>query len=452
MRPGIAGQVHLFQVLGEGLALDVSSGSLHWVDEAARVAIAGYGLGREAALEGTGRALDPAELAEAWGEVEGLVHSGLLFGPEPPHPAVDDSRPLKALCLNIAHDCDLACTYCFAGRGAFGGPRGLMSPQIARAAIAFLATSSGPVSSLEVDFFGGEPLLNLEVIHDTVACARTFVASTGKSFRFTITTNGTRLTPDVINILCDQDFGVVLSLDGREAVHDRHRRDRAGAGSYHRVAGPMREVARRRPPHTCYVRGTYTRDNLDFSRDVKHLVEMGFPSVSLEPVVASTGEGHALRWEDLVVIEEEYERLAAMYVQEAKAGRGFRFFHFELDVEAGPCLPKRVMGCGAGVDYLAVSPDGGLYPCHQLLGDPGFLLGHVERGIQRPDLVARFARCTALTKPACRDCWARYHCGGGCHASAYLVNRDIQRPYELGCALQKKRLECALYVQAKLRA
>lgn len=452
MRPGIAGQVHLFQVLGEGLALDISSGSLHWVDSAARAAISSYDLGREASLEQTACPPDRAALAEAWDEVEELVHSGLLFGPEPPLPVLDYPRPVKALCLNIAHDCDLACTYCFAGRGAFGGPRGLMSPQIARAAIAFLAQASGPIPFLEVDFFGGEPLLNLEVIHDTVACARTFAGLTGKSFRFTITTNGTRLTPGVIDILCDHDFGVVLSLDGREAVHDRYRRDLTGAGSYHRVAGPMQEIARRRPAHTCYVRGTYTRSNLDFSRDVKHLVEMGFPSVSLEPVVALPGEDHALRWDDVATIQEEYERLAAFYVQEAKAGRGFRFFHFELDVESGPCLPKRVMGCGAGVDYLAVSPDGSLYPCHQLLGDPGFLLGHVERGIQRPDLVANFAHCTALTKPACQGCWARYHCGGGCHASAYLLNQDIRQPYELGCALQKKRLECALYVQAKLRA
>lgn len=452
LRQEVAGQVHLFKVLGEGLALDVASGSLHFVDEAAWEVIAAYCLGRAAILRQLGPRFGPRTVAEVWDEVNELVQCGLLFTQDPLPPALQATRPLKALCLNVAHDCDLACSYCFAGRGEFRGPRGLMTREVARSALHFLASNSGQVSSLEVDFFGGEPLLNFEVIRDTAEYAREFAKLTGKPFRFTVTTNGTHLTPDVMDFLSMQEFGVVLSLDGRKAVHDRHRRDRAGVGTYLRVVGPMLELTRRRPAHTYYVRGTYTHQNLDFVEDVKHMAELGFLSLSLEPVVAFPHEDYALRLEDMTAVENEYERLADLYLREALAGRRFTFFHFEVDLHAGPCLPKRLTGCGAGVEYLAVAADGSLYPCHQFVGNPDFLMGHVDQGIQRPELAQRFRDCHAMSKTPCRTCWARYHCGGGCHASAHLLNQDMDRPYQLGCILQKKRLECALYVQAKLSA
>jgi uncharacterized protein len=280
--------------------------------------------------------------------------------------------------------------------------------------------------------------------------ARSLEARTGKRFSFTVTTNGTCLGPAVRDYLNNEGYSVVLSLDGRPAVHDRFRRTRAGEGTYHRLVGPMLRLAQDRTAPAYCVRGTYTRHNLDFTADVAHLLELGFTSVSLEPVVAHPQEDYALREEDIPVVAAEYERLAAFYLERARAGRQFAFFHFELALESGPCLPKRLTGCGAGVEYLAVTPDGSLYPCHQLAGNPEYQMGTLDRGIERPDLAREFAAAHALAKPECAVCWARYHCGGGCHANAIAFNRDIRRPYSLGCSLQRKRLECALYVQAQL--
>ncbi|MDI3280861.1 MAG: thioether cross-link-forming SCIFF peptide maturase [Bacillota bacterium] len=462
---GGEGQVHLFQLDGYRFALDVNSGALHLVDEVAWDLLPDYPRLRpqEILQRWRGRHPRPA-VEETLRELAALEAAGQLFSPPPlggseegaeEVPSGAEAPPLKALCLHLAHDCNLRCRYCFAGQGSFGGERRLMPREVAEAAVDFLLTASGNRRRLAIDFFGGEPLLNWPVLRATVEYGRRRAAALGKELAFTVTTNALLLDEEKTSYLLEQDISVVLSLDGRPEVHDGQRLLPSGRGSYERVLPRILafwEASRRhRQGHPeaqayCYVRGTFTRQNLDFASDALFLVEQGIDRLSLEPVVLAEGE-LALREEDVPRLEEEYRRLALALLERARAGRPFTFYHFNLALYDAPCLPRRLSGCGAGVDYLAVAPDGSLYPCHQFVGRPGFRLGALPAaGV--PD--RRFQKATLLAKPACRRCWARFHCGGGCHANAHLFHGDLHRPWEVGCALQRQRLECALAVQAIL--
>ncbi|MDK2926822.1 MAG: uncharacterized protein PWR31_512 [Bacillota bacterium] len=448
----VSGQVHAFSCFGTHLALDVESGSLHQVDEPTYEILRLYAEKPPRAIV---TALAPrfgaAAVREALAEVEAAVAAGTLFSP----PAVAAWEPvgaplIKALCLHVAHDCNLRCRYCFGDTGGFGGGRELMPEAVARQAIDFLLAGSGDRSLCEVDFFGGEPLLNLPVVRGTIAYARREGARRGKSFKFTLTTNAVLLTEAVRAELRDLGVSLVLSLDGRPAVHDTMRPDAAGRGSYRRVLPHILAAAAADPEGDWWVRGTYTRANRDFDADARHLADLGIRRFSLEPVVAEPPAPYALTEADLPALYQAYDKLTRFYEERARAGRPFTFFHFEVDLSHGPCLAKRFTGCGAGHEYFAVAPSGDLYPCHQFVGREKYRLGTVTEGVTRPDLVQLFRRATLFSKPSCRTCWARYFCGGGCHANAELFHGDIHVPYELGCALERKRVECALYLKAVL--
>lgn len=382
-----------------------------------------------------------------------------------PHPVsypegLIPTNGLKALCLNVAHDCNLRCRYCFAGQGHPGGARrtALMSVEVGRAALDLLIRESGDFDRLEVDFFGGEPLMNFATVQDLVGYGRQQAQRHGKSIHFTLTTNAVLLDDEKLSFLNQAQVSLIMSLDGRPKIHDRMRPRPGGqGGSYHLVSPKIQAVARSRNHVDYWVRGTYTRYNLDFCADAMHLVDdLGLKNISLEPVVAEVGgdaeaapPDYALRPTDLPELAQQYQRLAFLVAEREQQGRPFSFYHFNLDLEHGPCLAKRITGCGAGYDYLAVTPEGEIYPCHQLVGQEGFKLGDVTRGILRSELVDEFRRAHVGNKPSCRDCWARFWCGGGCHANAWASSGDLYHPYALGCAIQKLRIEAGLYVQAK---
>ncbi|MGE5529811.1 MAG: thioether cross-link-forming SCIFF peptide maturase [Patescibacteria group bacterium] len=428
---------HLFTLFNHHFLLDVPTSSLVELDGEAYAALSG------AAPISAEVANDLAELRER----------GLLL-PDPLRsnpPAQAAPRELKALCLHAAHACDLRCAYCFAGKGTFGGEAAVMPPEAGKKAVDFLLDASGPVRQLEVDFFGGEPLLGMAAVRETVAYGRRRAAELGKRINFTLTTNAYALDEETLAYLNEQGISLVLSLDGRPEVHDRMRRAADGAGTYARAAANIARAVASRGGANYYVRGTFTRYNLDFAADARHILDLGFDRLSLEPVVARA-EDYALRPGDLPRVEEEYEALAALYLERARSGRRFTFFHFEVDLDHGPCLGKRLSGCGAGCRYLAVTPRGRLYPCHQFVGREGYLMGDLERGVTRPDLAESFARADIYRKSGCLDCWARYFCGGGCHANADLRHGTILRPDENGCRLLRRRLECALGLKALMEA
>ena len=442
------GEIHKFIFKGKRLVLDVESNALHEFDQVAWQVL-------ELLERGDGDAEIAAHLAPVYGadavkgalsEIRLLQREGLLFS-EARESGSSAPAVVKALCLFAADNCNLRCRYCFVEQGRPHREETLMSETVGKAAIDFLVAASGPRRHLEIDFFGGEPLLNWPVVREIAAYARKLGASRGKTFGFTVTTNGVLLTPQVASYLEQEGFAAVLSLDGRPAIHDRMRKTAAGDGSYETVLPRIRDYALAEPRGGCYIRGTYTRFNLDFCRDVEHLYSLGFRHISMEPVVAPPGQDYALREEDLPRLEEEYERLVDFYLHCREAGDPFTFFHFEIDLERGPCLPKRLSGCGAGREYLAVTAAGEIYPCHQLAGRKELKLGHVLD----PDHISlalpeSFIPAGPL-EGRCRRCWARYHCGGGCRAASYL-NGEPGEPYYLECALQRKRLECALYLQS----
>lgn len=390
-----------------------------------------------------------AELNQVWKELDSIIKGGMLFssGKELEGYNPERTSVVKALCLHVAHDCNLRCRYCFAGTGDFGGERGLMSLETGKKALDFLFAASGPRKHVEVDYFGGEPLLNFAVVKELIEYGQEGARRHGKVLKQTLTTNGVLLNQETVDYLNKEGISLVLSLDGRKEVHDRMRPYGDGSGSYDEILPRLKRVVQSRGQDNYFLRGTYTRYNLDFSRDVLHMVEEGFRLVSVEPVVAEPEQDYAIRLQDVGVLEEEYEKLARAWLKHRRAGDPFEFFHFNISLDRGPCLPKRLSGCGAGHEYLAVSPEGGLYPCHQFVGKREFKVGHVDTGIVNPSLGEQFRAAHVLNKEVCRSCWARFYCSGGCHANAFNYNGDITIPYEVGCCLEKKRLECAIYLQ-----
>lgn len=443
--------IHKFEINGTRIILDVNSGAVHLMDGLAFMIIDDFPLLSKDEI--TAKYMDKhpvAEIGEVWDEIcqlreDGLLFSGDSFGGD----RTDDGAPIvKSICLNVSHDCNLRCRYCFAGSGHFGGQRTLMSAETGKKAVDFLLENSGGRCHCELDFFGGEPLMNIGTVQEVVAYGKAASAMKNKEIKFTLTTNALLLDDDTTEFLNREKISVVLSLDGRPEVNDAMRLPAGGArGSYNSIQPRISSFIESRNNENYFVRGTYTRHNLDFSRDVLHLADLGYRHISVEPVVGSPEEDWSIREADLPVLFREYEELVGEYVNRMREGRGFDFFHFNLDLEHGPCLPKRLSGCGAGFEYMAVTPEGDLFPCHQFVGQEDFRLGSVWNGIDNMDLVTRFRNAHIYNKAKCRDCWAKFHCGGGCHANAQFANSTITEPYKIGCELEKKRLECAIYVQ-----
>ncbi|GFN23010.1 thioether cross-link-forming SCIFF peptide maturase [Thermanaeromonas sp. C210] len=448
--------IHWFTFNDLDLLLDVNSGALHIIDQPTKdvlADLAGCNRIEYSALARSTGCYGREVVDEVLADLARCQEEGSLFTRDlaaglyrPPEPV------LQALCLHVSHDCNMRCRYCFAGGGPFGGRRGLMSRAVGRAALDLLFRLAGRRPRVEVDFFGGEPLLNFDTVRELVAYGRARAEAAGKEIRFTLTTNGLGLTPEIEEFLNRERISVILSLDGRPNTHDRYRRLPDGEGSYAQVVPRLKALTAARGHEDYWIRGTYTRDNLDFSRDVEHLLSLGFRFISLEPVVAPPQAPYSLRMEDIPTVRREYSRLADLYCSARREGRPFEFFHFNLDLGGGPCLTKRLYGCGAGVSYMAVTPDGELYPCHQLVGRSEFRLGHVQRGIERPDLQEEFRQAYVYRKPRCARCWARFYCSGGCHAAALASTGNLREPDEVACALQQSRLEASLYILAKLKA
>ncbi len=433
--------------------LDVNSGSVHVVDDVSYdvIRLLDEGADEQECMSSLAGTWPEVDLKESYRECMQLKEAGVLFTQDVYEEAVLDfkARPVvvKALCLHIAHDCNLACKYCFAEEGEYHGRRALMSFDVGRRALDYLIAHSGSRRNLEVDFFGGEPLMNWQVVKDLVVYGREQEKKFDKNFRFTLTTNGVLLNDEIMEFCNREMANVVLSLDGRKEVHDRMRPFRSGKGSYDLVVPKFQKFVASRDNSRYYVRGTFTHYNLDFAKDVLHFADLGFTELSMEPVVAPPEADYAIREEDLPRIMEEYDSLAAAMVEREKKGKGFRFFHFMIDLTGGPCVYKRMSGCGSGTEYLAVTPWGDFYPCHQFVGEEQFLLGNVYEGIKRTDIVDEFKCCNVYTKPKCRECFARYYCSGGCAANSYHFHGTINDAYDIGCELQRKRVECAIMIK-----
>lgn len=447
--------VHQFKNNGYNILLDVSSGAIHVVDDVVYdVVMLWESLNQEEIFDKLKGRYDGEELSEAIEEVAALVKEGELFTKDQYEGYVSDfkKRPtvVKALCLHIAHDCNLACKYCFAEEGEYHGRRALMSFEVGKAALDFLIANSGSRRNLEVDFFGGEPTLNFQVVKDLVAYGREQEKIHNKNFRFTLTTNGVLLSDEIMEFANKEMANVVLSIDGRKEVNDNMRPFRGGQGSYDVIVPKFLKFAESRNQENYYVRGTFTHHNLDFSKDVLHLADLGFKQISVEPVVAKETESYAIKEEDLPRLLEEYDILAAEMAKRKKEGNPFTFFHFMIDLEGGPCVAKRLSGCGSGTEYLAVTPWGDLYPCHQFVGQEEFFMGNVFEGVTGEDIRERFKSCNVYTKEKCRDCFAKFYCSGGCAANSYNFHGNINDAYDLGCELQRKRIECAIMIKAAL--
>ena len=448
--------IHRYKNNGYNIVLDVNSGSVHVVDEIVyhMVGLLDEGKSEEEILTALKDRYQEEDIKTALEECAVLKKEQMLFTEDVYEKAIDSfkDRPtvVKALCLHIAHDCNLACRYCFAEEGEYHGRRALMSYEVGKQALDFLIANSGNRKNLEVDFFGGEPLMNWKVVKDLVAYGRSQEKIHNKHFRFTLTTNGVLLNDEIMEFANKEMDNVVLSIDGRREVHDFMRPFRKGAGSYDLVVPKFQKFADSRGQKKYYARGTFTRHNLDFSKDVLHLADLGFEQISVEPVVADEKEEYALQWEDVPKICEEYDKLAKEIIKREKEGRGFNFFHFMIDLTGGPCVYKRLSGCGSGTEYLAVTPWGDLYPCHQFVGEEKFLMGNVWDGVQKPEIRDAFKECNVYAKEKCRECFARFYCSGGCAANSYNFHGSINDVYDLGCELQRKRVECAIMIKAAL--
>ena len=447
--------VHCYKNNGYNIVLDVNSGSVHVVDEVTYDVISMYeDNDADRIVEALKNSYDESEIREAIEEVEELKKSEQLFTEDIYRQYITDFKSrqtvVKAMCLHIAHDCNLACKYCFAEEGEYHGRRALMSLEVGKKALDFLIENSGNRRNLEVDFFGGEPLMNFDVVKELVAYGRSKEKEYNKNFRFTLTTNGVLLNDEIAEFLKKEMANVVLSLDGRQEVNDKMRPFRNGKGSYELIVPKFQKLADSRNQTNYYVRGTFTRDNLDFSQDVIHFADLGFKQMSIEPVVGADDDFYSIREEDLPKIMEEYDKLAVEYIKREKEGRGFNFFHFMIDLEQGPCVAKRLSGCGSGTEYLAVTPWGDLYPCHQFVGQEEFLLGNVFDGITKPDICDEFKLCNVYAKEKCNNCFAKFYCSGGCAANSYKFHGSITDAYDIGCEMQRKRVECAIMIKAAL--
>ncbi len=466
--------VHYYKNNGFNIIMDIESGSIHVVDDIVYDMVAvldeyqGPPVLREVIDDETVKAAsydeiseylgsrlsgyDEEEIKEAYEEVAWLIEDDCLFTEDSYEEYVGDlvrrKTVVKALCLHIAHDCNLACKYCFAGEGEYHGERSLMSLEVGKKALDFLVRESGGRTNLEVDFFGGEPLMNFEVVKELVKYGRSLESEYNKKFRFTLTTNGMLLTDEVLDFANREMGNLVLSIDGRKSVHDAMRPRRGGQGSYDEILPKFIKAAEARKQTNYYVRGTFTHHNLDFSEDVKHLADLGFRQISVEPVVAPPDKDYAITKEDVPKILEQYDKLARYMLERRKEGKGFNFFHFMIDLSGGPCVAKRLSGCGSGTEYLAVAPNGDLYPCHQFVGMDDFLMGNVDTGVSNDPLRDKFKKCNVYSKDECKKCFARFYCSGGCAANAYNFTNDINGVYDIGCELQRKRVECAIMLKA----
>jgi len=448
----MAGQIHKFKIFNKNIILDVNSGSVYTVDDLVfDVLDLYYKNPREEIMKSLKKKYNQEEIEEAIGEIEQLIKQDILFSDADfgfVWENLNERDYVKALCLNVAHDCNLRCKYCFASKGDYQGKRELMTKRVGREAVDFLIQNSGHITHLEIDFFGGEPLLAYDTVREVVNYARSKEKDSGKKFHFTMTTNGVLLKDDVLEYLHENMDNVVLSIDGRKKVNDRIRVRVDGSGSYDIIINNIKKMVelRERDRKEYYVRGTFTKDNLDFSEDVLHLADQGFSRISIEPVVGVDGD-FLLDDGDVEKIYEEYDKIAREYLKRKQSGqKTFRFYHFNVNIYHGPCIYKRLNACGAGRDYLAVTPSGEIYPCHQFVGNNEFLMGNVQDKKIDERIIKRFKDTHVFSKKECRDCWARFFCSGGCNANNFLINGDLNQPYDITCKLQKKRIEYAIYL------
>ena len=447
--------VHCYKNNGYNIVLDSNSGSVHAVDEVAFEVIDKYESRskEEIILELCDKypEITADDIEEIFQDIEELKKEGKLFSEDKFKDLQIDikARPtqLKALCLHIAHDCNMCCKYCFAGEGEYSGDRSLMSFEVGKRALDFLIEQSGSRKNLEVDFFGGEPLLNFDVVKQLVAYARSIEKEKGKNFRFTLTTNGVLLNDEVMEWANKECYNVVLSLDGRKETNDRMRRTRNDKGTYDLILPKFQKMAKERNQQGYYIRGTYTHYNTDFANDILHLADLGFEQLAMEPVVTDPKMDYALQESDIPKLKDQYDLLAKEMCKRNREGKGFTFFHYMIDLEGGPCIYKRISGCGVGTDYMAVTPWGDLYPCHQLVGDEKFLLGNVFDGVKNTDIVNEFKLCNVYSREACQDCFAKLYCSGGCSANAYHTTGKITGTCDMSCELHRKRVENAIMIK-----
>jgi len=450
--------IHQYKLGGYNIVLDITSGSIHVVDEVAYDIIAMFEDNDRASVLaamkekfGGREDISDADIEECYEQVVSLRDEGRLFTkdnfePMAGHLKAKTAGVVKALCLHIAHTCNLNCAYCFASQGKYHGDRAVMSFEVGKRALDFLIENSGNRRNLEVDFFGGEPLMNFDVVKQLVAYARSIEKEHGKNFRFTLTTNGLLIDDDVIEFANRECSNVVLSLDGRREIHDRYRVDYAGNGSWERIVPKFQKLVEAREGKNYYMRGTFTHANPDFLEDIKQMLDLGFTELSMEPVVCAPGDPSELTEEDLPIILDQYEKLAALMLERDREGKPFTFYHYMIDLKGGPCIYKRISGCGSGTEYMAVTPWGDLYPCHQFVGEEDFKLGNIWDGVTNTEKQCEFAACNVYARPECRDCWAKLYCSGGCAANGYHATGSVSGVYKYGCELFKKRMECAIMV------
>ena len=449
--------IHKYKLGGYNICLDVHSGAVHVLDDIAYDILDYCEDGMNEVLDGKmlselSEKYDRDEICETYEALYELYKDGLLFSADDYEQFADlmTKAPIKSMCINISHDCNLRCEYCFAAKGDFGQGRCLMSFETAKKAIDFIIANSGTRRNLEVDFFGGEPLMNFDVVKKTVEYARSIEKKYNKNFRFTITTNGLLLDDEKIEYINREMNNAVLSLDGRKEVNDRMRVTPNGKGCYDIIVPKYQKLVASRGDKDYYIRGTFTKYNLDFTKDVLHFKELGFEQLSIEPVVSDPKLDYSIKYEDLPLVFEEYERLAQTIIESRKKGEYFNFFHFMIDLDQGPCAIKRLRGCGCGNEYVAVTPQGDIYPCHQFVGNEAFKMGNLNDGTFDNDMKLMFARSNVYSKENCKDCWAKFYCSGGCNANNYQYEGDIRKSHKTSCELEKKRLECAIMIKAAL--
>ena len=442
--------IHVFNIKDLYFATDTSTGLVHAVDKIVFDLLMNEKFKDENKYSELYNEYGESTVREALSEIQYFIDNKMLYTEDIKY--VNTIKPvIKAMCLNMTHDCNLRCEYCFASQGTYNGEKAFLSFETGKKAFDYLVKNSGNRKNLEVDFFGGEPLMNFDAIKKLVDYGRSLEKEYNKHFRFTVTTNGVLLDEEKMDYINENMDNVVLSIDGRKETNDRMRKTINKKGSYDLIVDNYKKFISKRGSKDYFARGTYTSNNLDFSEDVKHMRELGFDKISVEPVVAKDEEKYALKKEHVDILKKEYEKLAEYYIESYKSkDRRFQFFHFNIELEGGPCIYKRSIGCGAGTEYVAVTPSGDLYPCHQFVGNEEFIIGNVEEGITNRALADKFKNVSVNDKPACRDCWAKYFCSGGCHANAYNFNKDFTVPYDVGCELEKKRIECAIYLKAKI--